>query len=53
MSQAKKVWEHLLKHGSITARKMAERPFYINAPHGIIRDLREKYGANMILCVFL
>ena len=38
-----------MKHGSITARKMAERPFFINAPHSIIRDLREKYGANMIL----
>ena len=49
MSQAKKVWDHLLKHGSITARKMAERPFYINAPHSVIRDLREKYGASMIL----
>jgi hypothetical protein len=49
MSQAKKVWEYLLKCGFITARKMAVHPFYINAPHSVIRDLRKKYGAEMIL----
>ena len=49
MSQAKKVWEHLLEYGFITARRMAVHPFYINAPHSVIRDLRKKYGAEMIL----
>ena len=49
MSQAEKVWEHLLKCGFITTRKMAVHPFYINAPHSVIRDLRKKYGAEMIL----
>lgn len=49
MSQTQKVWNHLLKCKFITVRKMSVKPFYINAPHAVIRDLRKKYGANMIL----
>lgn len=48
-TQQTKVWEHLQKNGYITGRQMAEAPFYINASHAVIRDLRAKYGADTIL----
>ena len=48
MSQAEKVWAHLLKCKFITVRKMTVKPFYINAPHGVIRDLRKKYVPKIL-----
>lgn len=40
MSQHTKVWQHLLKYGSITSLEMFNR-YYICCPHAIIRDLRK------------
>lgn len=40
MSQHNKVWQHLLKYGSITSLEMFNR-YYICCPHAIIRDLRK------------
>lgn len=40
MSQQRKVWLHLLKHGSITSLEMFNK-YFICCPHAIIRDLRK------------
>ncbi|MCM1339405.1 MAG: helix-turn-helix domain-containing protein [Muribaculaceae bacterium] len=42
MTQHRKVWNHLLKHGSITSLEMFNK-YFICCPHAIIRDLRKKY----------
>ena len=47
MSYGKKVWAHLQKYGSITA-KGVEDITGTTCPHGVIRDIRKKYGYDIL-----
>ncbi|MBO7735047.1 MAG: hypothetical protein J6S67_20965 [Methanobrevibacter sp.] len=47
MSYGDKVWAHLQKYGSITA-KGVEDITGTTCPHGVIRDIRKKYGYDCI-----
>lgn len=47
MSYGDKVWKHLLRHGSITSKKI-EKITGTVCPHDVIRKIRKKYGADTI-----
>lgn len=47
MSYGDKVWAHLQKHGSITAKGI-EDITGTTCPHGVIRDIRKKYGYDCL-----
>ena len=47
MSYGDKVWAHLQKHGSITAKGI-ESITGTTCPHGVIRDIRKKYGYDIL-----
>lgn len=47
MSYGDKVWVHLQKHGSITAKGI-EAITNTTCPHDVIRKIREKYGYDIL-----
>jgi len=47
MSYGEKVWQHLQKHGSITAKGIEELTGTV-CPHSVIRDIRKKYGYDIL-----
>lgn len=47
MTQERRVLEHLKQHGSITSLEMFDK-FFICCPHGIIRNIRKKFGYDYI-----
>ena len=47
MTQEQRVWEKLNKDGSITAIEVMNVA-RTTCPHGVIRNLRERYGYNTI-----
>jgi hypothetical protein len=50
MSYGDRVWAHLQKYGSITAKGI-ENITGTTCPHGVIRDIRKKYGYDIITFV--
>lgn len=50
MSYGDRVWAHLQKYGSITAKGI-ENITGTTCPHSVIRDIRKKYGADIITFV--
>ena len=47
MSYGDKVWQHLQQYGSITAKGIEEITG-TTCPHGVIRDIRNKYGYDRL-----
>ena len=47
-SKTAMVLERLKEKGEITAREMEVSPFYVNCPYRIIKNLRDKYGINIL-----
>ena len=47
MSYGDKVWKHLQKHGSITAKGIEDLTGTV-CPHSVIRDIRKKYGYDCL-----
>ena len=47
MSYGDKVWKHLQKHGSITAKGI-EDITGTTCPHDVIRQIRRKYGYDIL-----
>lgn len=47
MSYGDKVWAHLQKHGSITAKEISDIT-NTTCPHSVIRDIRKKYGYDIL-----
>lgn len=47
MSYGEKVWAHLQKHGSITSKGIEQLTGTV-CPHSVIRDIRKKYGYDIL-----
>lgn len=47
MSYGDKIWHYLQKYGSITAKGI-EKLTGTTCPHGVIRQIRKKYGYDIL-----